>query len=131
MAQYPIEITLIKQWAAYIAIPIWIMDAKGNLLYYNESAEGLLGKRFEEAGEIHADELATLFTVSDLDGSPIPNDELPVVRALTRSKPAHRHMRITNLDGEHRAIEVTAFPIEGHAGRHLGAMAAFWELDEE
>ena len=131
MAQYPIEITLIKQWASYIAVPIWIMDAKGNLLFYNEPAEGLLGKRFEEAGEIHADELANLFTVSDLDGSPIPNDELPVVRSLVHGKPAHRQLRITTLAGADAAIEVAALPIVGHAGRQLGAMAAFWELEDE
>jgi hypothetical protein len=33
------------------------------------------------------------------------------------------------LDGAWRTIEVTAFPIEGQAERHLGAVALFWEAD--
>ena len=34
------------------------------------------------------------------------------------------------LDGKHRELDVTAFPIEGQGGRHLGAFAAFWEPGE-
>jgi hypothetical protein len=36
-------------------------------------------------------------------------------------------MTITALDGIKRRIEVTAFPIEGQGGRHLGAVAILWE----
>lgn len=127
MAQHPIELILLKQWSTYIAIPIWIMDSEGNLVFYNEPAEGLLGRRFEEAGAIHADEIADLFIVSDLDGHAVAPPDLPIVHALTKYEPAHRPLKITTFGGESRDIEVTAFPIEGQGGRHLGAFAAFWE----
>ncbi len=128
MAQHPIELILLKQWATHIAMPVWIMDVEGNLVFYNEPAEGLLGKRFDEAGELHADELADLFVTTGVDGAPIANKELPVVVALTEHHPAHAELRIQTLDGESRQIEVTAIPIEGQGERHLGAFAVFWEV---
>jgi len=128
MAQQPIELILLKQWATHIATPVWIMDVEGNLVFYNEPAEGLLGRRFDEAGELHADELADLFVTSDLKGAPVESKELPVVVALTERHPAHGELRIQTLDtGEWRQIEVTAIPIEGQGARHLGAFAVFWE----
>lgn len=129
MAQQPIELTLLKQWATHIAIPVWLMDGEGNLIFYNEPAEAVLGRRFDEAGPIHADEIANLFVTTDLDGAAIPNKELPVVVALTEHHPAHRELRIQRLDtGSQLEIEVTAIPVEGHGNRHLGAMAVFWEV---
>lgn len=128
MAQHPIELILLKQWATHIATPVWIMDVEGNLVFYNEPAEGLLGRRFDEAGELHADELADLFVTTGLDGEPVASKELPVVVALTEGHPAHGELRIQTLDtGESRQIEVTAIPIEGQGARHLGAFAVFWE----
>lgn len=130
MAQAPIELILLKHWAGYMATPIWIMDDAGALLFYNEPAESLLGKRFDEAGEIRAEELAKLFDTTHLDGSPIDNSELPVVVALAERIPAHGQLKFRTLDHAWRNIEITAVPIEGQGGRHLGAMAMFWELTE-
>ncbi len=36
MAQQPIEMILLHQWASYMAIPIGVIDVEGNLVYYNE-----------------------------------------------------------------------------------------------
>lgn len=128
MGQQPIELILLRQWATYIAIPVWIMDAVGNLVFYNEPAEVILGQRFDEAGEINAADLADLFVTTDLDGSPLDNKELPAVVALTEHHPAHRELRIQSLGTrETRQIQATAIPIEGQGGRHLGAFAVFWE----
>ena len=132
MGQQPIELILLRQWATYIAIPVWIMDAEGNLVFYNEPAEIVLDRRFDEAGQIHAADLADLFVTTDLDGSPLDNKELPAVIALTEHHPAHRQLRIQTLGNQAgRDIEVTAIPIEGQGGRHLGAVALFWELRPE
>lgn len=128
MAQQPIELILLKQWAEHIAIPVWIMDADGNLVFYNEPAEAILGRRFDEAGEINAEELADRFVTTGLDGHPVPTKELPVVVALTEGHPAHRELRIQALDtGQSRQIEITAIPIRGQGARDLGAVALFWE----
>lgn len=130
MAQ-PIELILLKQWASYLTLPVWLMDRHGNLLYYNEPAEGLLGVRFEEAGEIHADELAAHFQTTRLDGSPYPNAELPILVALTQRLPSHDSVRVKALDDIWRVLEIAAFPVEGQGSRHLGAVAMFWEREGE
>lgn len=130
MAQQPIELILLKQWASYLALPVWLIDETGNLLFYNEPAEGLLGVSFDEAGELHADELAERFHTTTLDGEPFPNDDLPIVVALRSRVPKHDNVRVRAFDGTWRKLAITAFPVDGQGGRHLGAVAMFWENHE-
>ena len=130
MAQQPIEMILLHLWASYIAIPMFVIDAEGNLVFYNEPAEGIIGQRFDDFGEINAADLAEFFVTTDLDGEPLPNNEIPLVIALEKRVPAHRRLRFRALDGSWREIEIAALPIEGQ-GNHLhGALAAFWEIDK-
>ncbi len=125
--QKAVEIILARQLASYLAMPVFLVDPEGNLLYYNEAAEVILGQRYEEHGELTAAEWSSIWDPTTDQGTPLPPEELPLMIALTRRQPAHRHMRITGLDGVVRQIEVTAFPIEGQGGRHLGAVALLWE----
>jgi len=125
--QKAVEIILTRQLASYLAMPVFLVDPEGNLLYYNEPAEALLGHRYEEHGELTAREWSMIWEQKDDEGRPVPPEELPLMIALTRRQPAHRHMKITGLDGVSRQVEVTAFPIEGQGGRHLGAVAILWE----
>ncbi len=127
MDQRAIELILLRQWASYMAIALWVMDAEGTLVFYNGPAEDLLGIRFDEAGEIRAEELASMFSTTDLDGTPLPAEQLPVVIALVERVAAHRKLRFVSGDGTARTVAVTAIPLEGQGGRFLGAMAAFWE----
>jgi PAS domain S-box-containing protein len=130
VAQHPIEIILLRQWAEHMAIPVWIMDASGDLVYYNEPAETILGVRFDEVGVIHADQLSDMFVTSDLDGTPVAGHDLPVVTALQKREPAHRNLRIRAVDGSWRTIQVSAFPLEAQGDRFLGAVACFWETPD-
>lgn len=118
---------LLRHLASYLAIPAWITDATGNLIYYNEPAEDLLGGRFDEVGEIGSEALDELFVTTDLDGTPIPNAELPLLIALEERHPSHRTFRINRLDGNPRVIELTAIPVVGQGDRFLGALCVFWE----
>lgn len=120
---------LLRQWAEHMASSVWLMDAAGNLVYYNEPAEAILGLRFDEAGEIHAEQLAELFFTTAPDGSPIEGSDLPVVRALTEGEPSHAELRIRDRTGEWHNIEVTALPLVAASHRKLGAIAIFWEVD--
>jgi PAS domain-containing protein len=131
MPQQPIELILLRQLASSLAMPVWLMGDNGDLLFYNEPAEPILGRRFDEAGEMPGEELATMFQTTAEDGSPIDAHDLPVNIALTQRRPAHLWFRIRGLDGIWRKIEVTAFPVEGQGGRHLGAVAIFWEAHDE
>ncbi len=129
MPQKPIELILTRQLASYLSIPIFVVDAEGTLLFYNEPAEAMLGRRFEEAGEMRLDLWSTIFLPTDEAGNPLPQEGLPLVIALKERRPVHKIIGITGLGGVRRLIEVTAFPLEGLGGRHLGALAAFWSLE--
>lgn len=121
---------LARHLASYLAMPIFIVDPQGNLMFYNEPAESILGRRYEETGEMPVVVWSTIFKPTDEDGAPIDPDSLPLVVALTRRRPAHRGFWIRGLDGVLRHIEVVAFPLVGQADRFLGAIAIFWEITE-
>jgi PAS domain-containing protein len=127
-SQKEIELILARQLASYLVMPIFIVDPRGNLIYYNEPAEGILGRHFEETGEMPIEVWSTLFEPTDETDKPLAPESLPLVIALTQNRPAHRDMWIQGLDGVRRLIEVTAFPINGQAERYLGALAIFWEV---
>jgi PAS domain-containing protein len=128
MPQQAIEVILMRQLASYLAMPIFLVDPAGNLLFYNEPAEALLGHRYEETGGVPFAEWARIFQPTSEDGSPLPSEALPLVIALQQHRATHLAFQIRGLDGVVRKIEATAFPLEGQGGRHLGAVAIFWEV---
>lgn len=128
-SQKEIELILARQLASYLVMPIFLVDPQGNLIYYNEPAEAILGRRFEETGEMPMEEWSTLYQPTDEAGKPLSPELLPLVIALNQHRPAYREMWIQGLDGVNRRIEVTAFPIHGQAERRLGALAILWEIE--
>ena len=56
---HPIQIILARQLAGYLSVPVFLVDQKGNLLFYNEPAEAILGRRFEETGAMPAEVWST------------------------------------------------------------------------
>jgi PAS domain-containing protein len=130
MAQKEIEIILLRQLAAYLAAPIYMVDPAGNLVFYNEPAEKILGRRFDETGEMSASEWATVYKPTDDDGNVFEPEKLPLMIAVTERRPAHARYWVRGLDGVPRRIGVTALPLIGQAGKFLGAVAFGWETDE-
>jgi PAS domain-containing protein len=130
MSQHEIEVILARQLAEYLAMPIFIVDPAGDLVYYNEPAEAILGTRYVETGTMPASEWSTVFKPVDHEGKPILPEELPLVIAMTQQHPAHKSFWIEGLDKAHRQIELTAFPLMAQANRFLGAIAIFWEVSE-
>jgi PAS domain-containing protein len=124
--QYPVELIVLRQLASYLATPVFLVDPDGNLLYYNEPAEPILGSRFDERGEMPMSEWSTVFVPENEDGSPMAPELLPLVIALRERRPAHASFHITGLDGARRLIAVTGFPLVARAGQNLGAVALFW-----
>lgn len=131
MAAYEIEIILNRQLADCLSIPVFITDRKGNLIYYNEPAEEVLGRRYEDTGEMPADEWATIFHPSDEAGTPLSPEELPLVKTLKYCYPYHRSFWIQSLKGRKEKISVTSYPILGRSSKFLGAVAIFWQSKDE
>jgi PAS domain-containing protein len=128
MPQQEIEVILARQLAEYLVMPIFIVNPAGDLLYYNESAQDILGKRYDETGPMPAAEWSTIFEPVDQQGQPLNPEELPLIIAMTKLHPAHSRFWIRGLDETLRQIEVTAFPLIAQADRFLGAIAIFWEV---
>ena len=131
MAGLDIEIILNRQLADCLSVPVFIVNKEGDLLFYNEPAEQILGRRFEDTGELQAEEWSTMFTPMDDQGKLIPRDQLPLVRALTEQKPAHKSFWIKSLDGSKHKISVTSYPIIGRSKKFSGAVAIFWTNNED
>ena len=127
MAQKSIEVILTRQLASSLAMPIFIVDAAGALVFYNEPAERILGMRFEETGEMPAGEWATRWDPVDAAHNPIPPDQLPLMIAIAEQRPAHGEMWLRALDGARHYIEATAFPLVRAGGLVVGAVVIFWE----
>ena len=115
---------------ASLSVPLFLVDPKGDLLFYNEPAEALLGRRFDETGAMPSEEWSTVFTPVDDEGRPIPAARLPLMIALDKHRPAYQRFFIRGLNGVRRHLEVAAIPIAGIQGDFLGAVALFWELSE-
>ena len=127
MVGHDVELILMKQLASYLALPIFLVDPVGTLLYYNEPAELLLGKRYDETGEMPLEEWGTVFAPTDSNGVPMAPEDLPLAIAVQQGHPAHGQFSITGLDGVARDLSVTALPLVGQSNRNLGAVAIFWE----
>lgn len=130
MPQQEIEVILARHLAEYLAMPIFIVNPAGDLIFYNEPAEMILGTRYNETGMMPASEWSTIFHPVDLEGNIIAPGDLPLMIALTKRIPAHKNFWIRSLDGQLREIELTAFPLLAQANRFLGAVAIFWEIQK-
>lgn len=129
MASYEIEIILNRQLADCLSIPVFITDTSGNLIFYNEPAEGLLGSKFEDTGEMPVEEWGTIFTPMDEFSNIIPPDDLPLVKTLKYCIPHHKTFWIKSLQGNKEKISVTSYPIIGRENKFLGAVAIFWRTN--
>ena len=130
MSQPGIEIVLMRQLASYLAVPILIVDRNRDLLFFNESAEPILGRRFDETGKIEWAEWANVFRAADANGILLPPEEQPLRRATDRGEPAYRRFWLTGLDGVARVVEGVAVPLATREAGLLGAAGIFWEVRE-
>jgi len=131
MANREIEVILSRHLADCLELPIFITDLNGNLIFYNESAEQILGRKFEDSGVMPAEEWSVIFNPQDENGKNLPPDDLPLMKTLKTGQPAQGNFYITSLTGETHHLAVTSFPLIGHAKRYVAAMAIFWIKEME
>ena len=72
MSQKPLELILARNLMSALSTPAFLVDEGGLLVFYNEAAGILLGKRFEELGPVGPDEWGSIFGPFDEDGEPDP-----------------------------------------------------------
>ena len=125
--QKSLVLILAREFAEQLATPIFLADAEGKLVFYNEPAERILGRTFAEAGELSAAEWEKTFHTESLDGKRLFLDDLPAGVAFLERRPAHGTFRLTGFDGVARTISVTGIPIVTAGDELEGVVAIFWE----
>jgi PAS domain-containing protein len=130
VTQKPLELILARNLMSALSTPAFLVDEGGLLVFYNEAAGQLLGRGFDEVGHVGPGEWGGLFGPYDERGEPIPYEELPVVRAVRRGRPAHASFGVRAFDGQVHAVECSAFPILTPHGSQ-GGVAIFWPVEEE
>jgi PAS domain-containing protein len=128
--QKSLVLILAREFASQLATPMFVADAEGSLVFYNEAAERVLGRTFAEAGELSAHEWPQTFRAESIDGEPLELGEMPAGRAFLERRPTHGTHRIVGLDGVSRIVSVTAFPLFTHADEISGVVCIFWEGTE-
>jgi PAS domain-containing protein len=125
-----VEVILARQLAGYLALPVVIVDPNLVVVYYNEAAERLLGRRFDEGGPIHPSEWSDTFSFTDDAGAPLPVGEIPMSLALRERRPVHRTYWLQGMDGVRHHVDTTAIPLTGNAGRFIGVITIYFEIED-
>lgn len=127
--QRPLELILARNLLSTLSTPAFLVNRPGDMVFYNEAAGALLGRRFEERGAMSAQEWVEQFGPFDDTGHPIPIESQPLTVALRRNRPAHARHIIHSLTGSRHLVEVSGVPVIGTDGFH-GAMVFFWPSEE-
>jgi PAS domain-containing protein len=125
--QKHLALILARELASQLATATFISDASGELVFYNEPAEEILGRTFAEAGPMPAEAWGELFKLEDLDGTPLSMERMPAAVALMERRPAHGKLSMTGLDGQRRLLSVTAVPLFASPTELVGMVAVFWQ----
>jgi PAS domain-containing protein len=126
-AQKPLELILARNLLSSISTPAFLVGEKGSLLFYNEAAGAMLGRRFEETGTMTALEWTSEFGPFGEDEKSMPYDQIPATMALRDGRPYHGNFRIASAGGTHQDIAASAIPIVGPGGS-AGGIVIFWPV---
>jgi PAS domain-containing protein len=124
-----LPLILARELAANLATPMYLIDAEGTLVFFNEAAELMLGRRYSEVGPITALEFGTMLEPAYLDGTPMRRRDSPAGVAFYRHEPCHRTLLATTLEGTREQFEVTAYPLFGRVGDMHGVLTVFWRAN--
>ena len=129
-SQKPLELILARNLLTSISTPAFLLDADAAVVFYNEAAAAVLGRSFEDAGRMSAEQWTETFGPFDKDGAPLDVDGMATTEAIRAGRPAHGSFTIRAANGERISIEASAFPIVASEHGSSGAMILFWPLSE-
>ncbi len=110
---------------------MFLIDARGVLVYYNDAAALLIGRAFGEMGEIPAEEFGAVMQLRTSDDKPLRRRDTPAGIAFFERRPAHRTLAATGYDGVQRLVHATAYPLFGSTAEMHGVVSVFWEVADE
>jgi PAS domain-containing protein len=124
--QKHLVLILAREFASNLSTPTLIADAAGRLVFYNEAAEAVVGRRFSETAELPLDDWHAAFEPRTLAGEPLPPERRPTRIALDERRASHLRYLVTSADSIEREIEVTALPLFAHTDEFVGVVVIFW-----
>src|SRR4051812_50050615 len=90
---------------------MFLLDARGVLVFYNDAAARLIGKPFGEMGEIPAEEFGAHLQSRTPEGEPVRRRDTPSGIAFFERRPAHMTLAVTAYDGDDRLSHGTTVPL--------------------
>ena len=112
-----------------LALPAFLTDPDGRLLFFNDAAAELLGRRFEEVGQLPQEQWAREFGPFDSEGRPLAADSLPLAQAVRNGYPAQGRFHVRLDDSRLREVEVSALPLL-EPGYYEGALVVLWPVED-
>jgi PAS domain-containing protein len=128
MAAHPVELILARNLVSGITLAAFLVDPDGVLVFFNDAAGELIGRRFEEVGRLRRDEWSSEFGPFDEFGKLMPTEHLPLTVALREGLPAHDRFHVSVRGGELVEVDVSALPLATADG-FKGAIVVFWRTD--
>jgi PAS domain-containing protein len=119
-----LPLILARNLVETMTVPSFVVSAAGELVFYNEAAGELIGKRFEEIGHAPRERWNEVGPF-DAGGTPLDSSGLPLTMALRKGVPSHGRFHICTDAIDLVEVDVTAFPLSD-AGVFEGAVVLFW-----
>jgi PAS fold len=118
-----LELILARSLAANLAVPSFLAEPSGKIVYFNEAAELLLGRGYEDTPELSSQDLVDILRPVGEEGAPMTAEQMPIPRAIATALPAHTHA--SSYGDEPKRYLATAIPFLDRDGLVLGALL-FW-----
>jgi PAS domain-containing protein len=128
MAAQPVEQILARNLVSGITLATFLVDPDGMLIFFNDAAGQLIGRRFEEVGRLRREEWNSEFGPFDEFGKLMPTENMPLTVALREGLPAHDRFHISAAGESLVEVDVSALPLATADG-FKGAIVVFWRSD--
>jgi PAS domain-containing protein len=128
VASQSVELILARNLVSSITLAAFLVDTEGKLVFFNDAAGELVGRRFEDVGRLRQEDWASEFGPFDEFGKVLPTEDLPLTTALREGLPAHDSFRMSVRDEELVEVDVSALPLATAEG-FQGAIVVFWRTN--
>jgi PAS domain-containing protein len=114
---------LARSFSENLAVPCFVVNDAGAIIWFNESAERLIGRMAPETPELSATELVSVLDAREPGGEPADPKTLPFLRALNDRVPSTGSLRVDGADGT-EWVDAAALPLLSADGEVLGVLFA-------
>lgn len=114
---------LARSLSENLAVPCFVVNDAGAIVWFNESAERLIGRMAPDTPELSAAELIETLDARSSDGEPADPKTLPFLQAINERAPSTGSYRVSGADGT-EWVDTAALPLLGATGEVLGVLFA-------